>query len=477
MDYIERISSTSLELPNNLWENLENINKQNINALITCLQKSVSNGWMGVAAEISDNLEAIGLLDTNPEWRLAIEIERVKRLYDLGFRVATVEACNRTLNYLEQYKGEIERDAFLLHKSTALGHSGWIEDNISKLSLLIQEDENIVAEFKNDKKLQDEGWAFILGLKGRLWFLKKDVKKFESNFREGIELCDKHGFIRSKAHLEIIYAEHLTHIDEKWAWDKAINIAVNFLSNANINQLKTHLLIRAVILMLEAFHNDIITDNKLFKKLAFKYDILTLAMGIGQSKALYPLLAKIESRIPKEHLVDFSNLNIREELTNWLKQANWKEHWESFEELMKVYYEIGYGFEKVVKLPKGFPVFDLVASKTVAGVQHTAAVQTKAYKEKHNMDRSKIPDLNVFREAKNLLRSNHSIDKLSSVHWYITSGISNTADKEIKERVQYFFGESCEVEIKAGVDELVDFLISEPKILARIYFSNEWSNR
>lgn len=73
MDYITRTQAIELELPPDLWQKMDNISPHNMEGLISSIEISVSNGWMGVAAEITDQLEVTDYVDQNVGWRVRLE--------------------------------------------------------------------------------------------------------------------------------------------------------------------------------------------------------------------------------------------------------------------------------------------------------------------------------------------------------------------------------------------------------------------
>lgn len=462
MNYIDRIQSRELNLPDDLWQAVDHISEGNIEDLISSLEISVSNGWLGVAAEISDLLEATNLLDTNPSWKIRTEIERVKRVYSLGFERTTIVLSNRILDFIQTSGAQLSKDDCLLWRSTAIGHLGWLVDSKKLLQDIAEESKTIIDGLSTSSLLKAERTSFLYALKGRLSLFNGNIKGIRSHFDKAVGICEKKQFFRSLAHIKTIYAEHLALSCD---WESATRLARNLLFDASQMQIKTHLLFRAIILLLEAPREFV--DEKEIRKIAFRYHILIYAMGLTQSQTLYPLLIRAKRVIPTINIIDIDKLDWRLELRRWISQLNW----ESVEKLLAAYYQ-SLGFV-VSKLADDFPAFDLLATyRFPEGTQHVIAIQVKAW-HVNRVNKENIPDIESFEIAKRKLQE-YQISHISSVHWYILSGIHERAHSLLKKHVEMCFGSGCTIEITTGVDKLIDFLLDEPEVLKRIIFDDEW---
>ena len=122
MKYQERIKEREHTYSPNLWKDLDNINPSNIELLIESLEKYVSNGFFGAAAELSDSLESCPYIKDNLSWTIRVELERMKRYYDLGFDKLLIISSNRVIKLLESISQKnIDKDDLLLWEGTAIG--------------------------------------------------------------------------------------------------------------------------------------------------------------------------------------------------------------------------------------------------------------------------------------------------------------------------------------------------------------------
>ncbi len=95
--YILRISAPTLAPHENLSSHLETLDDTSVDAVINELEYAVSQGHLGLAAELSDRLLADGaaLLDRVPSRRIRVELERMKRLTYYGYKAPARDAAER----------------------------------------------------------------------------------------------------------------------------------------------------------------------------------------------------------------------------------------------------------------------------------------------------------------------------------------------------------------------------------------------
>ncbi len=478
MNNQERITKREHKLSPDLWEELDNLNASNVEELIESLEKYVSNGFFGAAAELSDTLESCPYIDKNPSWRVRVELERMKRYYCLGFENLMITSSNRVLGYLEHiYPKKSINDNYLLWRGTAVGHQGWIISKPNELEKIIKQCKDIRDKFQNEKD-KDDRTCFIYALEGRLFYLRKDYATANECFVKAIRLAENNRFLRSSAHIKIIYAEHLALQNE---WEKVVTYANEFLLNAAELQFKTHLLIRAFILLLQAPIKYLINKEEDFQHYVFRYQILLHAMGLSQSQNLNPLLAKAKEIIPKNKLIDFYYADLRTELKRRIleiavkKNKKNKKTGEGFEKLIKLYYELlNY---QVFKLPDDFEAIDLIAVYSMPkGEKSFTAIQVKSGKAK--ITKRNLSDYSgKLSKAKEELETGKytggmRVKSLSGMHWYSIETFHKHAFDILMRDVENYFGKDCIVET-TNIDKLVDTLLSKYEILVKIIFSKE----
>lgn len=183
MDNQKNITQSVQKLPPYLWQQLENINNSIVEELIKTLMKYVSKGFFSAAAELSDSLESYPGLDVNLNWKVKVELERMKRYYCLGFKNLTIASSNRVLNHLKHVK-VVDNDELLLCEGTAIGHKGWLTSNTDELQKIIDLCEGIRDKVQNGKD-KNERTCFIYALNGRLLHLQKEYTSANQCF-EGV---------------------------------------------------------------------------------------------------------------------------------------------------------------------------------------------------------------------------------------------------------------------------------------------------
>jgi hypothetical protein len=453
-------------LPEGLWKKFEEPSLRNVEELIKNLEIAVSNGWMGVAAEISEFLEVVAsdLLDANPPLRLEVEIERLKRFAYMGFTEATKSAGERVLGFIEIYKDELDSDDKLVWESVAVTAPAWFIENPKELIEVIERCRKIDEQFPQAASLRNLCASFWFAIQGRYDALSGNVTGCRRNFKQATDLARKDNLQTPLAHLIIHYADSLAILNQ---WEEAARLANTFLLTANnIPQklFRSHLLLRAIILLLEAPENIVPLDE--FKYDAFRYHILLYATGLAPSQTIYPLLEKARKIIDKKSAgLDIDYLDWREELYRQIKRLGS----DDFERLIKFVYEsLDY---TVHDLPERFQAFDLIAvSNSSDQTQATVGIQVKA-NIVEAVGSKMIPEDVAFEDAKELMKKKYAISSLSEVYWYTIKKIDIDAERRLRLRVKREF--QCEVRT-VDLDQLVNILLDKPDILRRIVFSSEW---
>ncbi len=452
-------------LPRGLWQRFEEINPENLRELIKSLEIAVSNGWMGVSAEISEFIELNSgdLLETEPELRMRVEIERLKRFSYVGFGKAANAAGERALSFIQKHHDHLNAEDRLVWESVIACSCAWILKDRDKLQSIVERCREIDSRFQSTSQLRDLCASFMWAVEGRRAAVVGDIDFCKQKFRKAIELCEKHGLVRPLAHLNILYAESLALLNE---WHDALSFARYFLLKSNDTPqrlFRSHLLLRAIIILLEAPEG--LVSQEEFKYNAFRYQILIYATGLAPSQTVYPLLERARNILTqKSATFDIYHLDWRDELCRQIKQLNASD----YERLIKFLYQaLNYYVEDV---PSHYPALDLLAvaqePKCIIAIQ----VKHNVSKEIHKID---IPDDLVHEDAKEWLRQYYSITELDGLYWHTIKKLDLEAYRLLTLRVKNCFGPHCKLKI-VELDELVNLLLDKPEILKRVVFSNQW---
>ena len=286
---------------------------------------------------------------------------------------------------------------------------------------------------------------------------------------------ERNCFLHPAAHIKIIYAEHLA-LQKKW--EKVVTYANEFLLNAAQLQFKTHLLIRAFILLLQAPSEYLKNTEKDFQHYVFRYQILLHAMGLSQSQELNPILAKAKELIPGKEFIDFYYVDWRTELRRRIQEIakdTTDEKGRKFERLIMQLYKLrNY---KIFDLPKNFEAIDFVAMfSSPDGVNSFIAVQVKSGDKiiyKKDIDKYHGKLVNAIKYLENgKYTDGNEIKHISIFHWYSVKTIEVHAFQELAGTVELCLGKNCAFK-RTHLDELVDMLLNIPEILVRIILSKE----
>jgi hypothetical protein len=464
LDRVQRNWGSIYSLPEGLWRYFEKVTPENLRELMACLELAVSNGWMGVAAEISEfiQLSEGDLLDNEPALRIRVEIERLKRFSYLGFEQATKSAGQRVLGFIEKYKNDLDAQDQLVWESVVVTSCAWFVTDPAELELLIEHCRKIDEMFVGVSTYKDLCASFMYALEGRHAALISNARRCERKFSKATELCSSHGLQTPLAHITMRHAESLVILHR---WREATNLARNFLLSSNDSPkrlFRSHLLLRAILILLEAPEDFVAPDE--FKYNAFRYQILVYATGLAPSQTLYPLLERARTIVSRKSATfDIYHLDWREELVRQIKQLEDVD----YERLIKFLYEsLNY---EVKYVPADFPAFDLIAisadSKLIVGLQ--VKHNTSELHSKH------IPDDVAYDKAKELLEKVYNISRLDAICWYTINKLDVEAYARLKLRVKNSFGPNCQLET-VELDELVNLLLDKPELLKRVVFSNQW---
>jgi hypothetical protein len=471
LDRSNRSWGPTASLPEGLWSKFEEITPANVEELIGDLAISVSNGWMGVAAEISEHLQiaASDLLDEDPSLRLRVEIERLKRFSYMGFEETTKSASRRVLNLLQAFQDKLPREDRLQWESVAVSSVGWFLQDPVELQEIIKRCKDIDGRFATPSRVKDLCASFMHALEGRANALARNAPACHNSFKIATRSCRENHFWLPLAHINIHYAESLRLLND---WQNATKMAKDFLKDCckdQRNSFRSHLMLRAILLLLQAPERYMSAAD--FEFNAHRYHMLVYAMGLEQSQTVYPLLEKAERLIALKGSIartDLYHLFLPGPIVDRINAFDGP----SLEKLVMSYYESN-NF-KVNDVAEALPAVDLVATKQ-DGTQQVFAIQVKSRRGVTGPD--EIPNEVDFNDAKRLLREQYSVSDISCFHWHSSSKLQYRAEELLNMRVKNCFGSNCGTRIILN-DELVSNLLvgRQIEILFRI-FSNEFKTK
>lgn len=480
MSTLDRSSRTwgqSPDLPKNLWRRFEHVTPENVKELISDLSISVSNGWMGVAAEISEYLQVAAAehLERNPELRMQVEIERLKRFCYMGFTAATRSASERVLDYIERLRDSLPPIDCLVWESVAVSSEGWLIQNPDDLKVILDKCKDIDRRFGDP--VDQKGVAsknlclvFLHALEGRYYAAKNWPEACRYSFQQAYHICKQNRFSLPLAHVSIHDAECRSLLND---WQGATRLANDFLKECckdQNNPFRSHLVLRALLLLLEAPEEFV--PPAAFEFSAFRYHLLLHAMGLEQSQTLYPFLERAEEVIARRSSVpktDLYQIYLPGPIIERISALDGV----GMEKLVKSYYEAENYY--VDDLPESCPAFDLVASSTLPdGTKHVIAIQVKS--GKRVIAPGDLPNEVDLSDAKRLLENNYTIHAISEVRWHTFDKLHYRASELLQMRVKSFFGERCQLR-NIICDEFAQALLTKREVLFRLFYTSEFRTK
>lgn len=460
MKYEERIRESQLSLHPHLWRELEEAGKADVENLLLDLEHAVSQGFFGLASEISDQLSTdyVEQLEAVPSRRVRLEVERMKRIAYMGYRLPALLACRRVLALIDRYRDGLPRGHAALWERTALGYESWTCESPSRLRELLAACESVHERLADQGVVLTEAQAFLAGLNGRLHTLQGEAEKACGAFEQGIEMLLDARCYRSWSHLQVLYAEHLVKLED---WQGALKAAWRFLDQAFRLQLRSHLLLRAVHLLLCAPKD--LVDEAQRNQLRFRWEVLVHAMGISKSRTVFPLLDRAIEESKEVFGWDHFEFDLMAELSRWLKQLSP----EGMELALAAYYRAdGY---QVVLFEPGTPALDVYAIRQFRdGTSHAVGVQVKHWQSRPlTIDR--LPNEIDFEQVSRRIGEIPNGKLPNSLHWYCSSKISSPARQLLDTRAKACFGKSCQV-VHTDLNGLVASLLLQPERLREIIF-------
>ena len=285
-------------------------------------------------------------------------------------------------------------------------------------------------------------------MKGRAAALQRDVGTCSREFETGLNLLSGHPeTFRYKAHLQVRYAEHMALLDD---WSSAVSIAQSFLEEATTNRFKSHLVLRTLLLLLEAPSTSLTDSQLAVLRLRVKLHVWT--MGLTQSVITYPLLSRVANRIGS--FDEFSAIDERNELRSLILRLSDVQ----MEEAIKSYFEIlGY---HVFKFGDAEPALDLLAWKESEGRNTDIAwVQVKHFTSKA-VAMKDMPNLLNFTHVQETIQNTPAVPKEapSELVWYCTTGIRHDALALLRTTASALFQPPCSVRV-INLNDLLDDLM------------------
>ncbi len=453
--YINRIKGRYSPQLETLQGNLEAISDENVEELLEVLEASVSQGFFGLAAELTDRIGSLGreVLDRRHHQRIRLEIERMRRSMYMGFEEGTKVASYRCLELLNRQRTDRNHEAVNLWAFTAYSFRAWMTQERRTIQEALAACEAARDRINGTRLVRYECSGFIHGLRGRLAALNGNKEKSQREFVEGISLLEAEGFAGSAGYLKVFLAEHLALCD---AWNGACAAARSFLRTASESGLKSHLVLRALLVLLQAPQDAVPRGER--TALSVKAKIWLYALGLVQSMHVYPMLSAVRVGLQRDEPLDILEVESLGGLREFLISLSWRE----MEDAIAAHYRgLGYKVEKTVE---GTSAFDLVATLPVPPDGcHTMAIQVKH--RKGLTTKSDIPDEVTLREG-----ADSVAEPLSEIVWFCSMGLSRPAQQLLQERVNSVFGSSCKTRVQT-LDDLVHQISSQPRILARILFA------
>ena len=446
-----------------LWQQFDSPTPD-VGVIIDSLERAVSQGFFGLAAELCDRLSALhgDLLTEHPAYRVRIELERLKRTSYMGYTESVKAAAAKVLFSIKEERGRLPAREAALWERTALGFRGWASTDPAELATDIARCHEIHKELAELQPVPIEQEAFLLGLIGRAHCLIGETKAGLDLFARGAQQMWDNKRFRSWSHLQVRFAEHCDAAGES---ERAASIARTFLDEAARLQFRSHLSLRAVHLLLHA-SPEIVPDEER-RQMRFRWEVLVHAFGVSRSRTAFPLLERIlaDSAIFSWDDLEF---DFRAQLRAWLAQRTPEE----MESVLAAYYRAeGYA---VHMLEEGAAALDIYAvGQPVSGFWHAIGIQVKHWGSR--LTKERLPDEDGFADALERIKALPNGKVPQALHWYCGSAISGPAQRLLERRAKQCLGNGCQV-LCTDLNDLVDRLVRRPEIVPEVVFRVQISN-
>lgn len=457
--YNERIHTEFFQDLNKIYSYIENPVEENIQKLVKCIEATGAHGWFGLAAEITDILNSSGKLDEIPHLKIAVELEKQKRLQYMGFINPVFIAKNNVINLIYKYRDVLDENLMVFFEMQTLGHWGWVEKNHEELNKIITKLNKKLASYDGDfKSLM---LAFNIALYGRYLFLIENIEDAKKSFNDAIDLLKKENLLRPLAHVQMYYAEHLNLYGDK---NKAVEISISLVEKGDKSQFKSHLILKALKIIIENIALLELRDKNMSYYI-FRYHILVYAMGLNQSHRLYPILSAIENLIPENLKIDFYYFDAKEELRERILRLDWEE----FEKFMISYYRL-LEYE-VIDLPGGFPAFDFIVNIKSVDSSSISRMVIQVKCNKKSTVKSDVPGFNNMKKGLSEINEKYGDIKITHYKWFTIKKITTHAFDELYALTELLIGKNSFEAI--DMHNLIVLILQKPHVLLSLLFSND----
>lgn len=452
----KRFIDFDLPIRPEIWRTLSEKAEDSVDDHLAEIERAVSNGYFGVALMLSDHLRATAMSEMllQPYRLVRLELEYMKRLYYMGYIIPFFRAADRVLECLDVYKHQITPHKEALARFIAIGYKIWLEPNPVKSEEWLCQCREIANSYPDIPPFKETRIGFQRGMEGRVWALKGSKTKSINKFEEGLRIMKSTP--RSQVHLQVLFAEHLAFLNEH---KYSVSAARAVLNSALQHGLRSHLLLRAILLLLRA--PEAYVGQTEHGQLQFRCWILINAIGLSQMETLYPVIDQAKHLLATNSQdPSLFQLERRSDLYRWLQCLNWRQ----MERAVGLYYWCqGY---RVSTMPIGEEVFDLLAEIETGGFKHSVAIQVKHWGRPIKKDN--FPRSGVLRNSLNAIKRRGQVVP-THFHWYAGKGITKGADHDIREDLEVVFGRA---DFKVTtLDDFVNSLMSNPEWLKTIVFS------
>lgn len=456
------------------------------------LEDCVKNGLLFHAAHLSDWIMFVAgtALSENRECHRRVRVERLKRLGYLHFFEQEVE-CRDELcetEEIDQYldaPADPAKDGARWMLYTAIGHTLWHEENLTLFQFNFDRYQNLFSGLTSSFKHRSSMNAFLLGMKGRLAFLKEcPLPAIMSKFDEALEsLTPAERGTRVGLHLINYYLEHLNRLyacappQECTQLSNRINDLLMEFDTLRVGTtrpdggyprpLRTLLQVHLGLHRLRKLKVDIErSDAKLESAVSLRADfaavqaelLFTSAMlGLGSLNPCPPLLREVYAYCNVEG--DGFDMNqAKSQLKAYLIDTSW----EAYEEIAAIYFRHMGGQVLVDELPEGTRTFDLLVSTPPTSL-HAATIT--GVQVKHKKGKYRTADFNTWI---GIARSYQRRSEISRIIFFsfgkphVAIPLTRPANRDI------FCNLQSDIEFW-GVDRITDLLWHKPGCLPEVY--------
>lgn len=371
------------------------------------LEKYVRSGLFYQAAELSDWIAfaASRVLKKNISLMLRYEVERLKRFDNLGFRrqaeIIRDEFCAKhRLDEVIGYPANHGNNEIKFHLFTAIGHTLWFIDDVADFKQKLSVCEELHNGTTDDYSYKTVSAGFLEATKGRQSYLQgESYHEVMKHFEDGLSLLNDE-LRKSRFGLHIInqYLTHLVSMYESGNHEAELINKIEQLftefSDNGLSHIDPKGAPRPLKSILEIdFLSKVIRKSRVDLKLARQNGLeksevekiekriegarmelyfTSIMLGLGNLNPGSPKLVEVQQYFEE------NDLYASNQIEEYLKRVLGGIGWEGMEEIVKIYFKCR-NF-KVIELPSGAPVFDLLLEFQQGGGSYEdyAGVQVKS---------------------------------------------------------------------------------------------------